>query len=98
MLHLLCPVPACFWAGLFRSPKALVWDCCGNIAVTKMYITKTGDGRYHVEVRDPFTHEQVNGTQFLAMASGRTSPMPAVEILRLMDSQFVGYTMTVDYD
>ena len=66
--------------------------------MTKMYITKIGDGRYHVEVGDPFTHEQVNGTQFLAMASGRTSPMPAVEILRLMDSQFVGYTMTVDYD
>jgi len=32
------------------------------------------------------------------MASGRTSLMPAIEILGLMDSQFVGYTMTVDYD
>ena len=66
--------------------------------MTKMYITKIGNGRYHIEVRDPFAHEQVNGTQFLEMVSGRTTPMPAVEILRLMDSQFVGYTMTVDYD
>ena len=66
--------------------------------MTKMYITKIGNGRYHIEVRDPFTHEQVNGTQFLEMVSGRTTTMPAVEILRLMDSQFVGYTMTVDYD
>jgi len=66
--------------------------------MAKMYITKIGDDRYHVEVRDPFTHEQVNGTQFLAMASGRNSLMPAIEILGLMDSQFVGYTMTVDYD
>jgi hypothetical protein len=66
--------------------------------MTKMYITKTADDRYHVEVRDPFTHEEVNGSQFLSMASGKTSPVPALEILRLMDSQFVGYTMTVDYD
>ena len=66
--------------------------------MTKMYITKIGNGRYHIEVRDPFTHEQVNETQFLEMVSGRTTPMPAVEILRRMDSQFVGYTMTVDYD
>jgi hypothetical protein len=32
------------------------------------------------------------------MASERTSPMPAVEILRLLDAQFVGYTITVDYN
>jgi len=66
--------------------------------MTKMYITKIGNGRYHIEARDPFTQEQVNVTQFLEMVSGMTTPMPAVEILRLMDSQFVGYTITVDYD
>ena len=66
--------------------------------MTTMYITKTAVDRYQVEIRDPFTHEEVNGLQFLGMASGRTSPMPALEILRLMDSQYVGYTVTVDYD
>lgn len=62
--------------------------------MTKMHITKTANDRYHVEVRDPFIHEEVNGLQFLGFASERTRPMPAVEILRL----YVGYTMTVDYD
>jgi hypothetical protein len=66
--------------------------------MTKMYITKAANDRYNVEVRDPFSHEEVNGSQFLAMASGRTSPMTALEIIRLLDSQFVGYTMTVDYE
>jgi len=66
--------------------------------MTKMYITKIAEDRYLVEVRDPFTHEEVDGLQFLGMASGMTSPMPALEILRRMDSQSVGYTMTVDYD
>jgi hypothetical protein len=36
--------------------------------MTKMYVTKTADDLYHVEVRDPFTHEEVNGSQFLGMA------------------------------
>jgi hypothetical protein len=66
--------------------------------MTKMHITKTADDRYHVEHSDPLIHEELNGAEFLGMASGRTSPTPAVEILRLMDSQLVGYTMTVDYD
>jgi hypothetical protein len=66
--------------------------------MTKMNITKTADDRYHVEVRDPFVHGDVTASEFLAMASERTSPMPAVEILRLLDAQFVGYTVTVDYD
>jgi hypothetical protein len=63
-----------------------------------MNITKTAQDRYHVEVRDPFIHREVSASQFLAIASERTSPMPAVEILRLLDAQVVGYTVTVDYD
>jgi hypothetical protein len=66
--------------------------------MTKMNITKTAEDRYHVEVRDPFTHEDLSASEFLAMASERTSPMPAVEILQLLDTQVVGYTVTVDYD
>ena len=66
--------------------------------MTKMNITKTAEDRYHVEVRDPFIHGDVSTSEFLAMASERTSPMPAVEILRLLDVQVVGYTITVDYD
>jgi hypothetical protein len=66
--------------------------------MTKMNITKTAQDRYHVEVRDPFIHREVSALQFLAIASERTSPMPAVEILRLLDAQVVGYTVTVDYD
>jgi hypothetical protein len=66
--------------------------------MTKMNITKTAEDRYHVEVRDPFIHGEVSASQFLTIASGRTSPMPAVEILRLLDVQFVGYTITVEYD
>jgi hypothetical protein len=41
--------------------------------------------------------EDVKGSQFLGIASERTSPMRAVEILRLMNSQYIGYTVTVDY-
>jgi hypothetical protein len=63
-----------------------------------MNITKTDDDRYHFEVSDPFMHGEVSASQFLAIASERTSPMPAVEILRLLDAQIVGYTITVDYD
>ena len=66
--------------------------------MTEMHITKIADDGYHVEVKDRFIDEEVNGSQFLGIASERTSPMRAVEILRLMDSQCVGYTMTVDYD
>jgi hypothetical protein len=63
-----------------------------------MNITKTAGNRYHVEVRDPFIHGDVSASEFLAMATERTSPMPAVEILRLLNAQVVGYTVTVDYD
>jgi hypothetical protein len=66
--------------------------------MTKMNITKTAEDRYHFEVRDPFMRGEVSASEFLAMASERTSPMPAVEILQLLDAQFVGYTVTVDYD
>jgi hypothetical protein len=66
--------------------------------MTKMYITKTAEDHYQLEIKDPFSHEEVNGMQFLGMASGRTSPMPALEILRRLDSQHIGYTMTIDYD
>jgi hypothetical protein len=66
--------------------------------MTKMNITKTAENRYHVEVRDPFIHGDVSASEFLAMASERTRPMPAVEILRLLNAQVVGYTITVDYD
>ncbi len=66
--------------------------------MTKMYITKTAEDRYQLEIKHPFSHEEVNGLQFLGIASGRTSPMPALEILRRLDSQPVGYTMTIDYD
>jgi hypothetical protein len=65
--------------------------------MTKMNITKIAGDRYHVEVKDPFIHGEVSASQFLAIASERTSPMPAVAILRLLNAQFVGYTITVDY-
>jgi len=41
--------------------------------------------------RAPFIHEEVNASQFLALAGERTSPMPAAEILWLLEAQFVGY-------
>jgi hypothetical protein len=66
--------------------------------MTKLNITKTAEDRYHVEFKDPFIHGEVSASQFLAIASERTSPMPAVAILRLLNAQFVGYTITVDYD
>jgi hypothetical protein len=62
-----------------------------------MNITKTANDRYYIEVEDLSIREEVSGPQFLAMASGKTSPIPAVEILRLMGAQMVGYTMTVDF-
>jgi hypothetical protein len=62
-----------------------------------MNITKTAEDRFHIEVEDLFIQEEVNGTQFLGMASGKTSPLPALEILRLMGAQMVGYTMTVGF-
>jgi hypothetical protein len=65
--------------------------------MTKMHITKIADDGYHVEVKDRFIDEDVNGSQFLGIASERTSPMRAVEILRLTNSQYIGYTLTVDY-
>ena len=66
--------------------------------MNKLNITKTAENRYHVEVREPFMHRDVSASEFLAMAGERTSPMPAVEILQLLDAQVVGYTVTVDYD
>jgi hypothetical protein len=68
-----------------------------ELVMTTMNITKTASDRYHIEVEDLSIQEEVNGTQFLGMASGRTSPLPAIEILRLMGSQMVGYTMTVGF-
>ena len=65
--------------------------------MTKMNITKTAGDRYHIEVEDLSIREEVNGMQFLGMASGKTSPIPAIEILRLMGAQMVGHTMTVDF-
>ncbi len=66
--------------------------------MAEMHITKIADDGYHVEVKDRFIDEEVSGSQFLGIASERTSPMRAVEILRLMDCKYVGYAMTVDYD
>jgi hypothetical protein len=63
-----------------------------------MNITKTAGDRYHIEVKDPFIHGEVSASQFLAIASERTSPLPAVSILRVLDAQFIGYTITVDYN
>ena len=68
-----------------------------GLAMTEMHITKIADDGYH-EIKDRFIDEEVSGSQFLGIASERTSPMGAAEILRLMDSQYVGYAMTVDYD
>jgi len=66
--------------------------------MTKVNITKTAEDRYHFEAREPFMHGEVNASKFLSIASQWTSPMPAVEILRLLDAQFIGYTITVDCD
>jgi hypothetical protein len=65
--------------------------------MTEMNITKTAEDRYHFEVKNPFLHGEVSASQFLAIASERTSPLPAVEIIRMLDAQFIGYTITVDY-
>jgi hypothetical protein len=62
-----------------------------------MEITKLAEDRYHVEVKERFIDEEMNGSRFLKIASERTSPVPAVEILRVMCSQYTGYTLTVDY-
>jgi hypothetical protein len=42
-----------------------------------MNITKTAEDRYHFEVRHPFMRGEVSASQFLAIASERTSPKPA---------------------
>jgi hypothetical protein len=65
--------------------------------MSRMQITKIDEDRYHVEVKDRFIDEDVNGSQLLGMISGRTVGVSAEEILRLFDSEPVGYVMSVDY-
>lgn len=66
--------------------------------MSKMQITKATEDRYHVEVQDRFIDEDVNGPQLLGMTSERTVGATAEEILRLFDSQPIGYSKTVDYE
>jgi len=64
--------------------------------MSEMRITKMGDDEYHVEDKDSFIDDDVNGSQLLAMATTRTNP-DANKILQTLDSEPVGYTMIVDY-
>jgi hypothetical protein len=62
-----------------------------------MDITKTADDRYHVEVRSLFINEDVNGSQLLGMGAGRIVGVTAEEILRFLDSEPVGHSLSVEY-
>ena len=64
--------------------------------MSEMRITKTADDEYHVEAKDIFVAEDVNGSQLLGMTTGRTNP-DANEILQRLDSEPAGYVMIVDY-
>ncbi|HUJ95622.1 MAG TPA: hypothetical protein VLW84_10195 [Terriglobales bacterium] len=64
--------------------------------MSKLRITKTDDDEYHVEDKDSFIDDDVNGSQLLGMTTGRTTP-GAGEILQKLDSEPAGYVMTVEY-
>jgi hypothetical protein len=66
--------------------------------MSKMQITKTEEDRYHVEVKDRFIEEDVNGSQLLGMTSERTVGITAEEIAQVLDSHPIGYSMSVDYE
>jgi hypothetical protein len=61
-----------------------------------MKIKKTDEEHYHV--RDDFMDERVNGSQLLAMLSGKdligTTPDA---VLRLLDEHDIGYETVVGY-
>ncbi len=69
--------------------------------MTEMHITKVGDDLYHAEVDDTFTNidEDVNDSQLLGMLeSKRLVEGTSGGILALLDSQHVGYEVTVTYE
>jgi hypothetical protein len=64
--------------------------------MSKMQITKTADDEYHVEDKDSFIGQDVNGSELRGMTSGRTTP-DADQILQKLESEPAGYVMIVDY-
>lgn len=64
--------------------------------MSKMRITKTADDEYHVEDKDSFIDDDVNGSQLVGMTTGRTTP-DSNEIVRILDSEPAGYVMIVEY-
>jgi len=64
--------------------------------MSDMRITKTADDEYHVEIKDSFIDEDVNGSQLLGMMTGRTTP-DANEVLQRLESEPAGYIIVVDY-
>jgi hypothetical protein len=80
-----------------RTGKTLIVKLEENTYVTKMRITKTGEDRYHVEVKDRLIVEDVNDVQFLGMARERTIGITADEILSAFEDKRIGDSITVDY-
>jgi hypothetical protein len=64
--------------------------------MSKMRIAKITDDEYHVEDKDSFIDDDVNGSELRGMLTGRTTP-DANEILERLDSEPAGYVMIVDY-
>jgi len=64
--------------------------------MSEMRITKTADDEYHVEDKDSFIDQDVNGSELRGMTMGRTTPA-ADDILQRLDSEPAGYVLIVDY-
>jgi hypothetical protein len=69
--------------------------------MTEMHVTKVGDDRYHAVVDDTFTNvdEDVNDSQLLGMLdSKKLVDGTSGGILALLDSQHIGYEVTITYE
>ena len=64
--------------------------------MSTLRIMKTADDEYHVEDKDSFIDQDVNGSQLRGMTMGRTTP-DADQILERLDSEPAGYVVIVDY-
>jgi hypothetical protein len=67
--------------------------------VSKMEITKTGPGRYHLEVSDPhrYVDEDVTSEELRGMIEGRTVGATWQEILDGLEKQLIGYKTTISW-
>jgi hypothetical protein len=80
-----------------RTGETLIVKLEENIPVSKMRITKIGEDRYRVEVKERLIEEDVNDVQFLGMARERTIGITADEILSAFEDKRIGDSITVDY-